>query len=386
MIKAYPQQNYSRILSSPDHQFCSNAVETSNNEMIFFANYTQKSNGGELTYNSCYALLVKVNASGDSVASRIFMEGGDFTYYSRILKVENNEFIAIGTGCNVLMPNPFVNYKVLYTRFNENLEIMEQKSIMYYEQTNTFSSDPRVIINNENQIIVVEQRKNQYPYVTCFKLTIDGDSIASYSLLPPSYSIFGDIVQKPDYTGYYLTFDGEWDIYEPYSESTIIEVDNDFNYISKDSLPANIGSHNQIRQFNSSTYITGGQAFRVFTPSISPPMPWITQEYCIEKLGLDLKATKQAFLCPLDKIEDTIYSAANLQNFDFIDTNNIYSVYVREYLVIFPAVYNYLVIARLNSNLDVKWQYFYGFEAYYHPYAIYATSDGGCFFIGQRYD
>ena len=74
------------------------------------------------------------------------------------------------------------------------------------------------------------------------------------------------------------------------------------------------------------------------------------------------------------------------QTLDYIDpeaiyfgsTNNIYG---------FPdAVDNWIRIVKLNSELDIIWEKFYGGHANYFCYTVKATEDGGCIVLATRFD
>jgi hypothetical protein len=118
-----------------------------------------------------------------------------------------------------------------------------------------------------------------------------------------------------------------------------------------------------------------------------------TEEYCIEKLDNAFQPEKQVFLSHVvlnhhnDWENDTISYPALARNFDFVDTNNIYTAHYREYpMEYYPSIYNYFVVSKFNSNLDLQWQYYFGFDAYYFVWQITALKDGGCFVSGSRYD
>jgi len=218
--------------------------------------------------------------------------------------------------------------------------------------------------------------------------TIEGDSIAFKQIVPASSSQIFAIMEQPDSVGYYISSYGYFNDLTGNSNENIISIDNNLTYLSQDSLPGSCSYMSHIRKFNNNILV-GGRAQRFW---LKYP-PFITEEYCIEKLDNALQPLKQVFLSHVvlnhsqETEKDTISYPALSQNFDFIDTNNIYTCHYREYpLSIYPQNFNYFVVAKFNSNLEVKWQYYFGYDAYYAPNQILATNDGGCFVSGKRYD
>jgi len=372
----YAQNSYSRILIFPGDQQCSNTIETQDNSIIIaISSFHQNT-------------LLKINSVGDTVASQNIILPKTYSYIGRILETQNHEFIGIGFANDYKANGVMSNIELTYIHFNEGLDILGQNTFFISDSSWYGFSFPNAILNNEQHLIIgIQEMLDGFrTKIYFYELSVSGDSITSDTLTHNKGVRFESMVQKTDLSGYYISVQGAWE-YVPNIDCNIIEVDNEFNFVALHTLPGEIGWFNQLRYFNSNTFISGGQAKRVFTPPVCPPWPWITQEYLIEKFDTNFVPIKQAYLHPLDNIADTVFNTGQLQNFDFVDTNNIYACYFYDYpALVFPYGYNYITIAKLNANLDVKWQYFYGFDAFYVPFGITATKDGGCFFNGSRYD
>lgn len=59
------------------------------------------------------------------------------------------------------------------------------------------------------------------------------------------------------------------------------------------------------------------------------------------------------------------------------------STHIDSLFIDYPS---YVMLNKLDSDLDVQWQRFYGGDAKYILYSMRATSDGGCIMVGRRYD
>ena len=79
-------------------------------------------------------------------------------------------------------------------------------------------------------------------------------------------------------------------------------------------------------------------------------------------------------------------NAAFGQALDYIDPNAIYSGSTNRFTVFPSEVYNYIRIAKLDSDLDIIWEKFYGGDANYTCYTVKATEDGGCIVLATRFD
>jgi hypothetical protein len=84
---------------------------------------------------------------------------------------------------------------------------------------------------------------------------------------------------------------------------------------------------------------------------------------------------------------DTTNYPGFYSNLDFVNENEIYYGGIKNlssgYFV--PAD-SWFFLNKLNSNLEVQWQKFYGGDANYNLWNLIATQDGGCLMAGTRYD
>jgi hypothetical protein len=70
-----------------------------------------------------------------------------------------------------------------------------------------------------------------------------------------------------------------------------------------------------------------------------------------------------------------------------VDENAIYYAGVKNLAFnYYTPVDSWFFLNKLNSNLEVQWQKFYGGDAYYNLWNVLATQDGGCLMAGTRYD
>ena len=85
---------------------------------------------------------------------------------------------------------------------------------------------------------------------------------------------------------------------------------------------------------------------------------------------------------------DTLDYPGFYTNLDFIGIDNIYYSGTKNIILggYFVSSTSWFFLNKLDSNLEVQWQKFYGGDAYYMLWAMIATQDGGCLMAGTRYD
>ncbi len=382
---AISQNTYFKVLSSPFTESAGATIETGNGDLLMLTE------AGSFT-NLEYIKILKINTFGDTIASRKIKMQQDYYYFSKIFRLSNDEFVAVGASFNFATDNMHsVDNKEIFFTFNSNLDSLSFKEILMYENEIMLFSMRDAVMNSYSHIVTLCEDMSKHN-ITLLETNYNGDSIRS-SHLQPDYGVnVYSIMQKKDLTGYCFSVEGDFNHLNNGYISHLVSVDNFLNFVAIDSLTGECAYLSQIRNFNNSLLI-GGRARRNWIsnqPPYSPP--YVTEEYCIEKLDANLNATKQVYLSHVYQNhmytpEDTISYPAMNQNFDFIDTSNIYTCHYREYpWVMYSNEHNYFVIAKFNANLEMKWQYYFGYDAYYRPIRILATADGGCFVNGIRYD
>ena len=84
------------------------------------------------------------------------------------------------------------------------------------------------------------------------------------------------------------------------------------------------------------------------------------------------------FYCFLHHQKGTSINGSNIYvgNTTNLSNGNLY----------FASQDSWFHLTKVTSNLTIKWQYWYGGDAYYLLHSIVATKDGGCLMVGSRYN
>ncbi|MDY0077312.1 MAG: T9SS type A sorting domain-containing protein, partial [Bacteroidales bacterium] len=89
------------------------------------------------------------------------------------------------------------------------------------------------------------------------------------------------------------------------------------------------------------------------------------------------------------KVSDTTDYPCARGGVDFITNDTLFAGGTRNYNNINPYYSNqpsWFMLFQIDSQLNVRWERFYGGDAYYVMRNLIATRDGGCLIAGTRYD
>ncbi len=152
-------------------------------------------------------------------------------------------------------------------------------------------------------------------------------------------------------------------------------MDSLFNIISIGEVPGGIYWQNTAKWYNENEYLLTGR--------------YNTGDYFL--MGILKLDTADNILASnyFGPGPDTINLPAPNQNVDFISIDDIFfagNININPIQVPIQEDFSWIMLAKLDSNLNVKWERYYGGDAFYLVYDIKATTDGGCVMACIRYD
>lgn len=350
-----------RYSTSQDEVPC-DAVETSDGGLII------SSSVGTFSPRYYNTLLIKLNASGDSVKTFQIDKTPNACYIGDLVRGTDGNYFGIGTQ---VLPD---ETKLWLIKVNDNLEILVDT---------TYSIDMLSIVyffgftDHDDNLIIYGCSGIDYflNHIFIYRLTQGGDSL-SYKYYPDSGNEYVfSMIEKYDSSGYFMAISGNYQV-NTNGPGQLLTFDSNFNVTDIDSLPMNLQYYYNLKLINSHQIIlTGKQSF----PFASPR----TDKLAIHKIDTSLFFSGSYFLGPWDTISYPGY----LHNLDFIDTNNIYfGGTCNQALFDFSTNKSYFLLGNFDSELNLQWQKYIGGDMYYTLWSIRVTSDGGCLLIGCTYD
>jgi hypothetical protein len=351
-------------IASENNQCVNAAIEIPGEGYIFAVNETI--NGKSV------AKLMKTNLQGDTTLFQTLDNTDDLPLLDNIVKVSENTYLGIGFCRNY----DYLNNSLWIITFNNELQILsEKKYAVPYSVYNT-----SYCIDQFNHLIIngwYDHTDTNGEDIFLFKITMEGDSLSYQHMQYPGMQITFSIMEKMDSTGYYMPIWGRVNS-QYYYLANMLELDYDFNITSEDSITNDVGFLNNIRKFNDHQFLISGQTW-------VPTSTYNNEFIAVEKLETNYHAASYQRISPY--LVDTTSYCARYRNLDFIDTNAVYSSGTVNYnLNWVPEWKSYFVLANLNSTLEIRWKFFYGFDRYYSLQGILATTDGGCLLYGAYCD
>jgi hypothetical protein len=208
-----------------------------------------------------------------------------------------------------------------------------------------------------------------------YEISCTGDSL-HHSILSLDNSQFEfDLIEKK-YGGYKVFAFGAFPG-APQTNSTIVEIDSAYNFVSADSVPYGLYNNLSAKWLSDSTYLLTGKK--------TIPNPTKADMGIIKLFENDQLIQGTYF----GKTGDTNHHVGACSNLDYIDKDNIYycgTSNIFENHLIYQPEDSWILINNIDSILNLNWQKFYGGDAFYYLWGIKATSDGGCLMLCTRYD
>jgi len=214
------------------------------------------------------------------------------------------------------------------------------------------------------------------PAIIVTEVRLPADSIRSFISEPEILSMPGDIIYIPESDEFHVAYFGGfltdfWDI-------KMLRLDNELNKIESLQSPERMFSTPSITKLTDSTY------FLTATSRIDISFQYI-RTICIYKMDKHANGISgtQFYNNP-----DTILYAGFKENTAIVN-NSIFisSVYnIDPGSVPWQSTPTWVQITKLDMDLNILSDYFYGGDAVYYPYCILPTRDDGALITGIIWD
>ncbi len=318
-------------------------------------------------WNNQYAEILKLNQNGDIIDSvKILNSENNKCDLFSMLKSENDEFYVFGYW------EENSEFYFWVTKFDSDLNLILD---------NKFPVDGRVvtvysysIYNDEGNIVCVMPYETNPPNtkLVIYEITQSGELINFKNLTGQGTGIIAvyDLIEiEPN----------EYRIYTSSSlQKTICycnELNSDFELIDSYTIPWYLGDLTTVKKINDTSLVIAGKKI-------------LFENNNDFQLGIIETDLQNNLLMSNDfgKIDTNEYPG-NHNTMDFLEIDNIYFGGTSN--VTYPyysSIPSWLFINKIDENLNLKWQKYYGGDACYLLMSILATQDGGCVLAGSRFD
>lgn len=363
------QSTFFKRFQTTDNSCGVKSIETPSHDFLII--------GGNGFYSSFpQGMIMKINSNGDLIEKLVFHDDVNASNLLTINQSTSFEGQYLLTGYKDSIVDNVSNCIIKLYIINDSITFLSERS---------FNSGPELFVypwqlkpggNNSFYLLCTVDSVNQPTSSGQFcviKFNIELDSISAY-FPQGSSSHIGDLLydekqKKVDifYFGPYITKSG--------SSMKVLELDSNLNYIASLSLPENIITEPSATYLTDTTYILTGVTHKM---AIAQFISTYLMTYDHDSLK-----RQQIFGDP----DTVLYAGATPNtaiNGESIFISGLYNIHPFEYP--WQSTPSWIQVTRLDRSLNIISNNFYGGDAFYSPYSIIATSDGGAFLTGFRYD
>jgi hypothetical protein len=359
----FAQNSFELLISTPDHDALSHCMEDYSGNFYFVGSRRNT------TSNERCGYIVKVDNQGDIVKESLFCAPDSINTFSNILYY-NDTLIVF--GLKGVVDSGYTVFWKMKLDLDLNILLDRKDHILNGYRISSFNS-----INNHagNYIIcgsAVPESTPQYRDIFFYEINQSFDSITCSVEVLSGLQRCLDFFEVPDKHNYKA-----FGIHNPTpfaSNDHIINYDSNFNHINTDSIPWGVKFQVSANIIDDSTYLIGG--YKYFD---------LNNDFGIVKLNMEDEFLGAA---SYGKQGDTVEHVA-YKSISHVTKDNIYFGGCTNFITQqwpWQEDNNWIYLVNLDSNLNDNWQRFYGGDAFYNPFGVYATQDGGCIVFGSRYD
>ena len=318
-------------------------------------------------------LLYKIDPYGEIVTSITLHVPDSGCYLTEIIELDSNYLIfgAIGPGTSTMSSIMICSFD-----FELNLQWRKQYKLSEQHIIGMFNAK----IDHDGNIVAIGSAMKEVKYYDpdpfLFTCNQQGDSL-SMVVEPYDYQqMLFDFLIKPDSSGYISFGYGQYPSYPSYhSFGAYYSPSFDFEKVIE--IPDDrFHSSHTVRWINDHEFFISGKKHIAI------------QYEAYQGVGMKRMDTSFSITQEVDfgHILDTINYPGWERSFDYLNIDNIFFTWSKNYDDFFQFMPSWIVLTRLDSNLNIIYDRYYGGDAMYSSYFIDATEDGGCVILGIIYD
>lgn len=325
-------------------------------------------------YQNSNAFFLTCNEEGLISNYTNLQQNNNSLTIEKIIK-NNSGFLLLGTTGNNS------ENKLCFYSYDNNYNFLWQKEYELYKKDTIINNFLDYTVNTNNEIVIIGSAgtnpfSNAKPFT--FKTNFNGDSLffkKNYENVNGAPFIY-DIDTIPN-TDKYLVAAYEFRLGTSAFETNVVrlnnnlEVDTVFRPLPVNGSPyEGFWGNSQLEFLSDTTFLLASRK-------------WIyakgqEEEVCVQLYDTAFNLYKET--CWGAEAESMDYFSN--WGLSFIDKSTIY-VGATSPIDFVPWTINYMMLTKLDENLDIVWTKFYGGNASYRLDHVVATEDGGCIMVGK---
>ena len=350
-LTASSQTSFEYVLQTPEDQIPGSMLEDANGNIICTVSNLEN------------ALFIKLDRYGNLTDSLRLLNPDGTCELMELVRINDSSFAAFGNY--MIGEDPHL----WFVKFDFDLSILINNKIPV--EYPLASLETHAILNSQNNLVVASAYKisGNNQDITLFEINQNGMLITTKTFQDPILNFPTEIIFD-SLNSIYKVF-----ILHPYQRvsPSLLNLDTDFNIINQAPYFTEfIDDQNSAKWLNDTSYILTGK--RVYNGQFFLGILRVINDYVVDTACLgDIN------IVDWPGIHD---------NLDFIYPGSIY--YVGFQCLFIPNNFieapSHIVVNKLNSDLKLSWQKYFGGDAYYMVKSIIATLDSGVVIASSRYD
>jgi len=353
------QTSFEFLLANPNDEYFSDFLQNNSGDFIISTRSYSLTNPKKFN-----TLLLKLNQNGSVTDTNSYtLPNQNISIIN--LHTKGNNYIAVGSSADTF--GLLKDSKLFISNMTDNLTLFDSVFFVLPEDyilghvCSELCPDEKILIGGE--IVVGPHIPRPYLY----KLNAEFDSLAAKFYLD-DYGTVSHIKELDDGT-YWFTKN----IHEEYQI-----VDTNLNYLYATEVPDNLTANFGVKwDTDTSFYLVGDKVW----PLPSHKIGFIKQYHPTD--------TTNHLFNLWNNVSDTIDFPAVWNGIDLKNKDSVFIGGTHNLDLGSPSFGNrpsWFVILQTDSMLNIRWERFYGGDAYYLMGKIIATRDGGCLVGGTRFD
>ena len=308
--------------------------------------------------------LMKISSSRIILNELQFQYGGENSFLTKMIHYNTN-IIVIGKVYNEFGDNLF------FLKLDSNLQINDCKFIPF--QNNRHINYFNLLVDSDSSIIIsgcsYAVSGNSYIQPFLYQINGNGDSIKTKYFNNSNIQVIYQLHESPDSSKYFAFMDGYRVGYEI---SGILHLDKNFDTIEYHCLSSEYNYiFSSISLYDSLFLVTNLD----LTSTQYLKICLINQNGVIKNYLEFSKSSSTneypAYSPGISHRDGAIYIGAT-SGFDFSNPN-------------YSTNDSWFHLIKMDENMNVIWEKWYGGDAYFFLRSVTATSDGGCLMVGTKY-
>ncbi len=369
----FAQQTFDILIGGNEDEFVFNFIlDTDNNSVGIVLKR-------DIETNVQRSYLYKINNEFGDTISKLVTKPDTILILRDIIRSGDSaiEYLVTGTGYNIDSSSFF--WFSYFAKVNNNLDIIWEKIYQLHQVHNygTIPFYPNLLKLKDggylNACFLTSSRK-----MYLFELSEEGDSVAYRMYSDDSTGSVQDLTYNYDSTAYWLhTRFAHYDPLGPESQCIVV----DFNLQQTKVLyyPRWFSEHLSAKLLPDGNLVSGSKSS---IPFYDPPNSYSMNFLMAYKLDTGFRVLDSCYITNPRSKNRTGFCAL-----DYYSPDNIYLVGEDSTsLSTFPNYYNHIAIARMDQNLNLISEKYFGGDAHYAGPSVVACSDGGMLLTCTRYD